>query len=109
MSGSTYIFCKYSRTIFIIRKRYEKIRTKKWIRLIYYIKIQKSRKKNRNARNLAGNIKDVNVQNGLIKEYLERQFLLDDETLNKVIEITDNTNLSGEVACGAGGCEVVSA
>jgi DNA repair exonuclease SbcCD ATPase subunit len=48
--------------------------------------------KNRNARNLAGNVKDVNVQNGLIKEYLERQFLLDDETLNKVIEINDNVN-----------------
>ena len=48
--------------------------------------------KNRNARNLAGNVKDVNVQNGLIKEYLERQFLLDDETLNKVIEINNNVN-----------------
>ena len=48
--------------------------------------------KNRNARNLAGNVKDVNVQNGLIKEYLERQFLLDDETLNKVIEINNTVN-----------------
>ena len=26
--------------------------------------------------------------------------------LTKVIELTDNTDLSGEVACGAGGCEV---
>lgn len=26
--------------------------------------------------------------------------------LSKIIEIDDNTNLSGEVACGAGGCEV---
>lgn len=49
--------------------------------------------KNRNARNLAGNIKDPNVQNGLIKEYLERQFLLDDETLNKVIQINNDVNL----------------
>ncbi len=49
--------------------------------------------KNRNARNLAGNVKDVNVQNGLIKEYLERQFLLDDETLNKIIEINNGVNL----------------
>jgi DNA repair exonuclease SbcCD ATPase subunit len=49
--------------------------------------------KNRNARNLAGNVKDVNVQNGLIKEYLERQFLLDDETVNKVLEINNNVNL----------------
>lgn len=49
--------------------------------------------KNRNARNLAGNVKDVNVQNGLIKEYLERQFLLDDETVNKVLEINNSVNL----------------
>lgn len=49
--------------------------------------------KNRNARNLAGNVKDVNVQNGLIREYLERQFLLDDETVNKVLEINNNVNL----------------
>ena len=49
--------------------------------------------KNRNARNLAGNVKDPNVQNGLIKEYLERQFLLDDETINKVIEINNAANL----------------
>ena len=48
--------------------------------------------KNRNARNLAGNVKDVNIQNGLIKEYLERQFLLDNETVNKVIEINNNVN-----------------
>jgi len=48
--------------------------------------------KNRNARNLAGNVRDVNVQNGLIKEYLERQFLLDNETVNKVIEINNNVN-----------------
>jgi DNA repair exonuclease SbcCD ATPase subunit len=48
--------------------------------------------KNRNARNLAGNVRDVNVQNGLIKEYLDRQFLLDEETLNKVIEINNNVN-----------------
>lgn len=49
--------------------------------------------KNRNARNLAGNVKDVNIQNSLIKEYLERQFLLDAETINKVLEINNTVNL----------------
>jgi hypothetical protein len=27
--------------------------------------------------------------------------------LSKVIELQDNTNLSGEVACGGGACEIV--
>jgi len=49
--------------------------------------------KNRNARNLAGNVKDPNVQNGLIREYLERQFLLDDKTLDKIVEINNKVNL----------------
>ncbi len=49
--------------------------------------------KNRNARNLAGNVKDPNVQNGLIREYLERQFLLDDQTLDKIVEINNKVNL----------------
>jgi len=49
--------------------------------------------KNRNARNLAGNVKDPNVQNGLIREYLERQFLLDGQTLDKIIEINNKVNL----------------
>lgn len=49
--------------------------------------------KNRNARNLAGNVKDPNVQNGLIREYLERQFLLDNQTLDKIVEINNKVNL----------------
>jgi len=49
--------------------------------------------KNRNARNLAGNVKDPNIQNGLIREYLERQFLLDDQTLDKIVEINNKVNL----------------
>ena len=31
---------------------------------------------------------------------------LTDIDLSKVIELTDNTDLSGEIACGAGGCEI---
>ena len=49
--------------------------------------------KNRNARNLAGNVKDPNIQNGLIREYLERQFLLDTQTLDKIVEINNKVNL----------------
>jgi hypothetical protein len=26
--------------------------------------------------------------------------------LTKVVEVEDNTDLSGEIACGAGGCEI---
>lgn len=48
--------------------------------------------RNRNVKNLAGNIRDVNVQNQLIKEYVERQFLLSDETIDKIIEINNQTN-----------------
>ena len=48
--------------------------------------------KNRNAKNLAGNVKDVNIQNQLIKEYLERQYVLDDSTIEKIIEINNQTN-----------------
>jgi DNA repair exonuclease SbcCD ATPase subunit len=48
--------------------------------------------KNRNAKNLAGNVREVDVQNQLIKEYLERQFVLDDKTLEKVIEINKTVN-----------------
>jgi DNA repair exonuclease SbcCD ATPase subunit len=49
--------------------------------------------KNRNVKHLAGNVKDVDVQNQLIRDYLERQFILDDKTLEKVIEINKQTNL----------------
>ena len=33
---------------------------------------------------------------------------LNDIDLTKVVELIDNTNLSGEVACGAGGCEITT-
>jgi DNA repair exonuclease SbcCD ATPase subunit len=48
--------------------------------------------KNRNAKNLAGNVKDISVQNQLIRDYLERQFLLDDKTLDKIIDINNVVN-----------------
>jgi hypothetical protein len=35
--------------------------------------------------------------------------VLRDIDLTKVIETTDSTNLMGEQACGAGGCEVTTA
>ena len=41
------------------------------------------------------------------KEYEDMMKVLSDIDLTRVIEVTDNTNLSGEVACGADGCVVV--
>lgn len=43
------------------------------------------------------------------KEYEDMMEILSDIDLTKVVEMVDNTNLSGEVACGASGCEVISA
>jgi len=43
------------------------------------------------------------------KTYEEMMEVLSDIDLTKVIEVSDNTNLSGEVACGSGGCEVTTA
>jgi len=34
---------------------------------------------------------------------------LKDVDLSKIVEIDDNTDLSGEVACAGGACEVVTA
>jgi len=34
---------------------------------------------------------------------------LKDVDLSKIIEIDDDTNLSGEIACGANGCEITIA
>ena len=38
--------------------------------------------------------------------YNEMYAKLKDVDLTKVVEVEDNTDLSGEIACGAGGCEV---
>ena len=43
------------------------------------------------------------------EKYDKMMDILSDIDLTRVIELMDNTNLSGEVACGAGGCEVISA
>jgi len=43
------------------------------------------------------------------EKYDKMMDILSDIDLTKIIELNDNTNLSGEIACGAGGCEVISA
>ena len=43
------------------------------------------------------------------EKYEKMMEALRDIDLTKVIEVSDSTNLSGEVACGAGGCEVTTA
>jgi ribonucleoside-diphosphate reductase alpha chain len=43
------------------------------------------------------------------EKYEKMMEVLRDIDLTKVIEVSDSTNLSGEVACGAGGCEVTTA
>jgi ribonucleoside-diphosphate reductase alpha chain len=43
------------------------------------------------------------------KTYDDMMEALRDIDLTKVIEVNDNTNLSGEVACGANGCEITTA
>lgn len=42
------------------------------------------------------------------KVFEEMMETLHDIDLTKVIEMTDNTDLTGEIACGAGGCEVLT-
>ena len=43
--------------------------------------------------NLAiGNVRDVEFQNGLIKDYLERQYLADDSTIDKIQQINRDIN-----------------
>ena len=42
------------------------------------------------------------------KTYEEMMEVLSDIDLTKVIEMTDNTNLSGEVSCGGNGCEITT-
>jgi ribonucleoside-diphosphate reductase alpha chain len=43
------------------------------------------------------------------EKYEKMMEVLRDIDLTKVIEVNDNTNLSGEVACGANGCEITTA
>ena len=41
------------------------------------------------------------------EKYEKMMEILSDIDLTKVIEVSDNTNLSGEVSCGGNGCEIV--
>lgn len=41
-----------------------------------------------------GNVKDVDFQNGLIRDYLERHFMLSDTELDKIVEINNTVNNS---------------
>jgi len=43
------------------------------------------------------------------EKYEELMESLKDVDLSKIIELDDDTDLSGEIACGANGCEIVSA
>jgi ribonucleoside-diphosphate reductase alpha chain len=43
------------------------------------------------------------------EKYEELMESLKDVDLSKIIEVDDNTDLSGEVACAGGACEVVMA
>jgi DNA repair exonuclease SbcCD ATPase subunit len=53
-----------------------------------------SRQKTGNSNNqlAIGNVRDVEFQNELIKDYLERQFLADDETIDKIQQINREMN-----------------
>jgi DNA repair exonuclease SbcCD ATPase subunit/DNA repair exonuclease SbcCD nuclease subunit len=46
-------------------------------------------------KNIVGNVKDETFQNSLIRDYLERQYLLEDEELDKIAEI--NSELNGQI------------
>jgi DNA repair exonuclease SbcCD ATPase subunit/DNA repair exonuclease SbcCD nuclease subunit len=46
-------------------------------------------------KNIVGNVKDETFQNQLIRDYLERQYLLEDDELDKIAEI--NKELNGHI------------
>ena len=46
-------------------------------------------------KNIVGNVKDETFQNSLIRDYLERQYLLEDEELDRIAEI--NSELNGQI------------
>jgi DNA repair exonuclease SbcCD ATPase subunit len=54
--------------------------------------ISRQKQGNYNDKLSIGNVKDVEFQNQLIKEYLERQFLADRETLDKIQQINRELN-----------------
>jgi DNA repair exonuclease SbcCD ATPase subunit len=56
---------------------------------------------NRVNKNIVGNVKDETFQNQLIRDYLERQFLLDNEDLDKIAEI--HTEVASRLASNENG------
>jgi DNA repair exonuclease SbcCD ATPase subunit len=44
-------------------------------------------------KNIVGNVKDETFQNQLIRDYLDRRYLLDEETLDEIVEINKSTSL----------------
>ena len=56
---------------------------------------------NRVNKNIVGNVKDETFQNQLIRDYLERQFLLDNEDLDKIASI--HTEVSSRLASNEAG------
>ena len=46
-------------------------------------------------KNIVGNVKDETFQNSLIRDYLERQYLLESDELDKIAEI--NSELNGQI------------
>ena len=47
---------------------------------------------NKLNKNIVGNVKDETFQNQLIKDYLERQFFLDEEDINQITDINKELN-----------------
>ena len=41
------------------------------------------------------------------EEYDEKSVLLTDLDVSKIVEIEDNTDLKGELACAGGSCEII--
>ena len=42
--------------------------------------------------NIIGNVRDLEFQQSLLRDYLERKFMLDDESIEKILEINIQTN-----------------
>lgn len=43
-------------------------------------------------KNIVGDVRDIGFQNSLIREHLERQFLLEDDTLNELVKLNEKLN-----------------
>jgi ribonucleoside-diphosphate reductase alpha chain len=53
-----------------------------------------------------GTYKDAPFQECTEEQYLKKLKYLDDIDLTKIVEELDNTNLSGEIACAGGACDI---